>query len=116
MVTIVSKSIVNKCRPGDRRLLFLNSKSEERADNRQKQNPVTSPAKWRRAQGQNGINGGQPVGRTLFMPDLNLNSQQRSASAHVNTRNSVLRSTGAGAQNEQCDPLDSAKQCPLEPD
>src|ERR1700760_3342443 len=107
MVTIVSKSIVNKCRPGDRRLLFLNSKSEERADNRQKQNPVTSPAKWRRAQGQNGINGGQPVGRPLFMPDLNLNSQQRSASAHVNTRNSVLRSTGAGAQNEQCGPLDS---------
>jgi len=33
-------------------------------------------------------------------PDLSLNSQERSASAQVNTRNSVLRSTGAGAQNQ----------------
>ena len=47
-------------------LLFLISESEERADNRQKQNPVTSPTEWSRAQGQNGINGGQPVGRTLL--------------------------------------------------
>ena len=45
MVTTVSKSVVNKCRAGDRRLLFLIFESEERAKSHQKRDTVTSSAR-----------------------------------------------------------------------
>ena len=45
MARTVSKSVINKCRPGDRRLLFLILESEERANNHQKQNTITSSAR-----------------------------------------------------------------------
>jgi hypothetical protein len=56
-------------------ILFLIFESEERASNKSKAKyGHPRSAERKRAQAQNGINGGQPVGGHPFMPALSLNS------------------------------------------